>query len=134
MKKDKVKMIVKSPPVIGIIAGIVAGGFVLFFSFVIVDAPPLLEVSIPIHVFDLLFNESDGLLSTYVPSIRGPLVYPIIILVLEGWYAQLGFFSGVFYWLLRKKLDRRLAALILIFALALACLLMYVWNSASGYV
>jgi hypothetical protein len=132
MEREDIKRILKSAIVRGLVAGTVAGAFFIFFGLAF-DWIFFLNVSIPIPLFVFVAESFEDIL--YFMPFRGgvlTIVYAIGIILI--WYAQCGFFGGVLYWLLRKKLEKAAATRIVMYAVLFGCAVIYLINKATGYI
>jgi hypothetical protein len=129
VEEGRIKKVLKSPPVAGLLIGIAAGGVIIWYSIAAWDGH-LVMISIPVLVIVLVFDQSRGIMN-FISSfgVREPFIIMLALL----WYAQYGFFSGIVYWLLRKKMKRHFAIIVLVLILAFSFSMIYALNKLTGY-
>ena len=102
---EKAKKILKSPPIVGLIAGIGVGGLVvLLVGFWYVGSDYFFLLLLPGSFLAALAWYLDDLIEALGLDFFNLQIDVYRVIILLMWYAQFGFFSGVVYWLLRKSL------------------------------
>jgi hypothetical protein len=121
------KRILKSPPVVGLATGAGVGIIsVLMFLFLGADGGDYhFAFSIHNDLMEIVLDAFVGLVS----RIDGDCIVCFVLLL---WYGQYGFYGGIVYWLLRKKLKRPFAILLLTFFFIMLFALIYWLNGYFG--
>lgn len=129
MDKEKFMKILKGPPLLGLFIG--AGIGLISFILLLIFSEAILYFfyfSIPMKYFQEM---SDGPIDNLIGNFISPYSPIVVFAIMFLWYSQFGFYSGLFYWLLRKKFRRRFSILILIFFLVISIIIIFIYNGKT---
>ena len=122
MEKGRIKKVLKFPPVTGLLI-VLALGEMFIGIWALTNNDDFIYFSCPLHY---LWNSL-----TAIEKFTGLRHYTVFVVLLSLWYIQYGFFSGLFYWLARKKMTRPPALVILLIWLVLS---LYIIHLSDIYI